>query len=297
MKKFLYSLCSVFVLFLLFLVSASSAPAHIVESYSDQSPVRIVILPCMDPVSGYKKFHPLAHYLERNIQRQVILQVSRDYAAFRRIIEQGETDFAYLSAHVYLALRTRFTREPSLTVLTPGGREQHHGLLITRSDSGINSVEDLRGRTLLFGAEQSTVKTLAGKLLLREHGIDVEKDLKEYAYGSSCEKNAFNVYLGAYDASFICNYRRDVLSGGNPDWPVPPGSLKVVARTRSTPTWIFAALGHVPSLLVRDVNRALLSLTFAPAADRNLLQGIESAGFTMTDEKYLHLLDEEFQIP
>ncbi|WP_457573815.1 phosphate/phosphite/phosphonate ABC transporter substrate-binding protein [Desulfolithobacter sp.] len=293
MKRPLCSLCTLLLLLLL----SVSVSAHIVETYSGQPPVRIVILPCMDPVRVYKNFHPLAHYLEHKIQRQVILQVPRDYESFRRIIEREETDFAYLSAHVYLALRDYFSKYPSLSILTPSGRQQHHGLLIVRTDSGIDRVEDLRGRTLLFGAEQSTVKTLAARLLLREHGIDPEKDLKEYAYGSSCQKNAFNVYLGAYDATFICNYSRGVLNGGSADWPIPPGSLKVVARTRSSPTWIFTALEHVPRSLGTVVNKSLLSLKDDSSSGKKILQSIEAAGFCYTDEKYLRLLDEELQSP
>ncbi|WP_456384985.1 phosphate/phosphite/phosphonate ABC transporter substrate-binding protein [Desulfolithobacter sp.] len=294
LEKTYTSLAFVFILFFFFLVTPSGA--HIVERYKNEPPVRVVILPCMDPVRVYKKFHPLVHYLEKNIQRRVILMVPGDYRSFSRIIEKGGADFAYLPFRVYLDLRPHFSHEPGLSILTPDGRQQHHGLLVTRSDSGIDKVEDLRGKTLLFGAEKSTVKTLAGMLLLREHGIDVEKDLAGYAFGSSCQKNAFNVYLGTYDATFICSDSRDILEGKNPDWPIPPGSLRVVARTRPVPTWIFAALDRVPESLITEVNRVFLSLSLSSEEDRKLLDEIEAAGFVVCDEKKLRLLYKNFQL-
>ncbi|MCB2182744.1 MAG: phosphate/phosphite/phosphonate ABC transporter substrate-binding protein [Desulfobulbaceae bacterium] len=287
-------------LFLCFFIFtfAVAAQAHIDQKHPDSSPLKITILPCTDPVKTYKNFHHLAHYLEKKINRDVIIQVPRNHHAFLRIIREHETDFTYQTAHIYIALENSFNRHSSLSALTPDGKRQHKAFLITRSDSSIKNIEDLRGRSILFGSEQSTVKTLASKLLLKNHGIDEEKDLQDYSYGDSCEKNAFNVYLKAFEAGFVCDYSyNSLMSEEDPDWPIPPGSLKIVAETMSVPTWIFSALNTVEVSTVKAVQAALLALTSTNVEHQKILRSIESGGFVVTDEKDLLMLRKQLTGP
>ncbi len=260
------------------------------------APVRVAVLSCMDPVKTYKKFHPLAHYLETQIGREVSLLVPRDYSAFMRMVKQGQVDFSYQPAHIFLTLENYLNPEMRLSTLTMSGERQHRALLIVRADSSIKGVADLRGKSVLFGPEQSTVKSFAAKQLLVEHGINLESDLHDSSYGSSCEKTAFNVYLKAYDAGFVCAHSYHTLMGRkNSEWPIPPASLRVVAKTNPIPTWIFSASKNVNPEMVTVVREALLALSSHPTEEHlEILHNIESSGFDITSENDLRMLRKRF---
>ena len=294
-------LVSIFPLILLLFICTPvrTVHSHSIKNYSDLIPVKVTILPCMDPVTTYKKFHTMAHYLEKQINRKIVLQVPRDYSAFIRIIKRQKTDFSFQPAHIYLTFEDYFNKGTILSSLTPAGKRQHHAILITRTDSSIEKIEDLRGKSVLFGPKQSTVKTFAARQLLQQHGIDVETDLHDSSFGSSCEKTAFNVYLKAYDAGFICDHGYNTLMGEeNPDWPIPPGSLKIIAQTIPIPTWIFSASRNVDPSTAKSVNEALLSLTRSVDTEhQKVLHSIDSGGFVPTDERDLLTLREQFAAP
>ena len=75
-----------------------------------------------------------------------------------------------------------------------------------------------------------------------------------------------------------------------PDWPIPPGSLKIIAQKMPVPTWIFSALNHVDQETIASVKKALISLTGSRRDQKILLHSIDSGGFVQTDAKDLLLL-------
>lgn len=293
--------CTILVIFMAFalIVSVSSARAHIGKIHSDLPPLRLTILSCMDPVTTYTNFHILAHYLESQIGREVILQVPRDYGAFRRIIRRKQTDFSYQPAHVFLDLESFFNPDTLLSGLTPSGRRLHQAFLVARSDSSIETVRDLYGKSVLFGPQESTVRAFAAERLLEDNGIDIERDLHDNRYGLSCEKTAFNVFLGAYDAGFVCDHSWKVLSSGaNPAWPIPPGSLKIIGKTMEIPTWVFGARQGLGPGIAQRVADALVSLSRSESPEHDLvLRTIEAGGFAPTELGDLLLLRDQIGAP
>jgi phosphonate transport system substrate-binding protein len=267
----------------------SMAGSHILPP-----PLTITILPCADIIGTYKKFYPLAVFLQNEIGSKVVIKVPKDWDELNRLISTGETDFVYQPPHVYVQLEKYYKKSDILTALSLRGERQHHALLIVRSDSNISKVEDLRGKSLLFGSEFSTIKTVAGKGLLQQHGINYEKDLLEYRYGGSCDEIALNVYLKAADAGFVCDHVSKNLSS-TPDktWPIPPNSLRVIAETEESPTWIFSAVKSADASAVSAVIRALLSL-HATQNHQALLKDIESWGFVPVRDSDLLVLRKKF---
>ncbi|MDH5299425.1 MAG: phosphate/phosphite/phosphonate ABC transporter substrate-binding protein, partial [Desulfobulbaceae bacterium] len=121
-------------------------------------PLRIAILPCSEVTQTFNKFQPLAAYLAKALSRPVVILVPRSFGEFERAVQKGETEFAFQSPHTYLRLADHYDRQNLLKALTPRGTTSHHGVVVTRRDSGINRVADLRGKKLIFGHPFSTDK-------------------------------------------------------------------------------------------------------------------------------------------
>lgn len=264
---------------------------HDTEQTYKSAPLKITILPNTEAVEAYEQFHPLTHYLEQKLNQKIILQIARDFPSFIRTIKQHDTDFSYQAAHVYLLLEDTFLPKTQLSTLSKNGTLQSFSHLVTRSDSEISSVEDLQGRSLLFGSEFSSVLTFSAKRLLKEHGIDLETDLQDYSFSNSCSKNAFNIYIQAFDAGFICDSRYAALMEGKDlQWPIPPQSLKEVAITEPSPNWVFTPLAHVTPATAAKMRQILLEMSPDNPEQARILDKINSGGFVATEEKQLTTL-------
>ena len=276
-------------LFIGFITTLSSLfPATVIRaenSHGQEKPVRIAILPCADVVKTFISFASLARHIEKETGRRVSIIVPKSSDAFVSLIEQGECEFAYQAAHVYVRLADSYNQDSLLSALTPSGERQHYGVLIVRKDSGIQKISDLKGKSILFGTKTSTVKSIAAQMLLESHGLKVDEDLADYSHDNSCEASALNVYLKVFDAAFMCDYSyHSLMKPGEKEYPIPQGSLAVIGKTMKVPTWIFAAMRQTDKSLVTAVKRALLGLTVTRGQDREIMETAEIGGFVTAQD-------------
>ncbi len=256
-------------------------------------------MPCSDELKTYRKAQPLSSYLETALHRKIIIQVPHNYDEFFRIIRKGGTDFAFQSPHLFLQLEDHYKTDDLLTSLSVSGKKTCTALLVARADSDINNIEDLKGKTVLFGPEYSTVKTLAGKNLLKKHGINLETDLKDYRHGDNCKQIALNVYLKTADAGFICSekyyarLRDNQQSAGEKDsWPFPANALKIIGQTGEELSLIISAMKSVDQTLLSQVKKALLALN--ENQHKTILEMMESGGFVDVQPTDLLTLRKQF---
>lgn len=243
--------------------------------------LRLAILPCTDVVKTYEAFLPLAGYLEGRLGRKVELLVPKDFSEFEGFVEAGRVDFAFQAPHTYVRLANLYNRKLLVKARTPEGEVLHRGVIVVRRDSGITRIEELKGKSLLFGPKLSTAKWIAARDLLFEKGVDLNKDLKRYANGTSCEAIALQVYLKNFDAGALCDYSfAELASAENKDEDaIPVDQLVVIGRTWAMPTWVLAFRREMDPALAARVQAALLALESGRKEDMEILEPIETGGF------------------
>ena len=129
--------------------------------------VKIAVLPCNNIEVTFKKFYPLITYLKNQTGTDVRLLVRASLQNLRRL-ENGKIDFALLDPHILFKLYGLFNHDEILRTLTMEGETTQTGVVIVRKDSKIKKLSDLRGKTVMFGAESSTPKWVAAKLLFEQ---------------------------------------------------------------------------------------------------------------------------------
>ncbi len=249
--------------------------------------LRLAILPCTDVVKTYEEFSPLATYLEAHIGRRVELVVPKDFSEFEKFVRGSKVDLAFQAPHTYVRLANLYNHQTLLKALTPKGKDSHRGVIVVRRDSGISSVKELKGRSVLFGPKLSTAKWIAARDLLRENGIDIAKDLTRYANGTSCEAIALKVYLKDFDAGALCDYSfAEIATPGNKaEDAIPADQLVVIGQTWSMPTWVLSfRLGMDPKLAA-TARKALLNLSTQKQEDMEILESIETGGFVPAQDR------------
>jgi len=252
-----------------------------------KKPETIAVFPCTDVVMVFEKFHPLVTYLKQETGLDIRLVVPADLAEFEKAIRNGDIDFAFQDAPTYIRFAGLYDQGALLRALTHEGKTIQCGVVIVKKDSGIDSVVDLEGKSVMFGPEFSSVRWVAAKLLFEQNGLDIEEDLKAYSHGQHCQDIAFNVQFNAVDAGVVCDHFLEGRSEKQHELGVDPETLVVIGRTKLVPMRVFGPRQDVDSDIVSKVNQALLKLDGKVPAHEKILCRAELGGFQKSkDEDY-----------
>ena len=261
----------------------------VATGYADEPKKRITIaiFPCPEAAVSLDKFQPLIAYIKQQAGFDIKLVVPKDFAEFERAIKKGDIDFAFQDPHVYVKSAKLYDKDALIGAVTLKGTTCQAGVVISRKGSGINKLEDLRGKVIIFGPKLSAARWVGAKMLLEENGINIDKDLKAYSNGGCCEDVAFSIHLKAVDAGVVCEHFFEEHLIKNQKLGVDANQLIVVSRTRSVPQRVLAASKNIPNDIVARVNEALLSLDRGKPAHAKILCRAEFGGFQKSkDEDY-----------
>jgi phosphonate transport system substrate-binding protein len=281
--------CALFVCALFFVSHAHTAAKQIT----------IAILPCKDVVMTFKKFHPLITYLGQETGLEIDLVVPKDSAEFEKSVKNGDIQFAFQDPHTYVRLARLYNQDALLSALTREGGRVQSGVVITRKDSGNNKVEDLKGKTVMFGPKLSATNWVVARLLFEEKGIDITRDLKAYSNAECCEDIAFSVYLKTVDAGVVCDHFFEAHAEKQQELGIDAKEIKIIGRTRLIPTNVFVPTRGVSADIFTVINGALLRLDKKKPDHAEVLYPAMLGGFEPArDEDYddmRRLLDKEVQ--
>ena len=265
-------------IFLCFLAVTSTAAG-------EETDFTIAILPCLDEVMTLKKFYPMITYLEKKTELDVRIVVPKNFDSLQSGLIKGDIDFALQDPHTYVKLSQLFNKDTLIRTINPEGKTCENGVFVARKDSGIKKIEDLRGKTVLFGPKLSLTRWVAAKELLRDNDIDLDKDLKAYFNSGCCVDIVFNVYLKEVDAGVICKHFLESPSYKKADPGVDLQQLIVIGQTKGVPLRIFVAQKDLPDDIVTTVIQALLELDRQNPAHEKILLSAELGGFQKTSDK------------
>jgi phosphonate transport system substrate-binding protein len=255
------------------------------EAAEEKQTLTIAVLPCSDPIVTVNKFHALTSYLEHETGYDIEIYVPITHEVFESAVRLGTIDFALQSPHTYLNLANFFDQTLLLRSITREGEIFEAGAVVVRKDSGIKRIEELRGKSVMFGPRTSASKWLAPKLMLQEHGIDIDKDLASYCNGGCCEDIVFTVYMKQVDAGVICDHFLDHPEEMRAELGINYDELVVIAKTEPVPTRIFTARRGTPVKIIEKVDQALLRLDRNDPHDRETLSPLELSGFQRAKEE------------
>lgn len=249
--------------------------------------VTVAVFPCPDVVRMLKKFHPMRTYLEETTHFRITLRVPKDSAELEREVKNGDIDFALLDPHIYVKLAHLYKKDLLMGALTREGKPYQCGVIIARKDSGLKSLVNLKGKTVMFGPKLSTVRWLFAKLLFEETGMDIETDLKGYTHGTCCEDAAFNVYLGAADAAVVCEHFLVAHPDKHKELGFKAERFAVIGKTRLAPTRVFAGRRDLDRKIFIPLVHALTGLDRRSEGQNAILLRSELGGFQMAkDSQY-----------
>ncbi len=132
--------------------------------------------------------------------------VASDYNGVIEAMRASHIEVAYLGPFSYVLGTTIAPIEAFATAETAkSGRTYYHSQIITRADSGIKTVADLKGRTFAFVDPSSTSGHLFPKAGLIKMGIDPDTYFGRVLFTGSHDANALAVANKRVDAATIAD--------------------------------------------------------------------------------------------
>jgi len=200
------------------------------------------------------RFSPLADYLAEQIGIKVTVRVGAGYDEHIQAIGKDQVDLAYMGPASYVTLVNQYGNKPTLARIEKDGKPTFHGYIVTRSDSAINSLEDLKGQSFAFGDPKSTMSYVVPHFMLTQAGV-MSDDSDEHTFLGSHINVALAVLSGDYAAGAIkpAVFRKFEERG-----------LRVLAVTPEISEHVFVSRANLTEKTVAALRKAMFAASQSP---------------------------------
>lgn len=259
------------------LVSIDCTQIRSASNESRRPVLRVSMIPNTDPGKIIRDSQPLVAYLENETGAKIELTVPTNYAAVVEALANDQVDVAYLGGFTYVQASQRAGVKP----LVQRERDRNfHSVFITRANTGINSLADLKGRGFAFGDVNSTSGHLMPEYFMRQSKVDSEVISRA-------------LYTGGHDATALAVANRKVDAGAMDEAvfermikesKLDPASVKVFYTTPPFFDYVWAARKDLDPELARKFAGAFLKLSAAEPSQKSILNLLAATRYERADD-------------
>ena len=177
-------------------VLAVTAAAHA------QTVFRVTTIPEEAATEQIRKFTPLATYLEKELGVKVEFTPVSDYPAAVEALVNKKVDLVWFGGFTFVQANIRSGGK----IVPLAQREEDtkfQSVFIAKTDSGIKSLADMKGKQVSFGSQSSTSGHLMPRSFLLAANIEPEKDFRRIAYSGAHDATIASVVSGKVDAAAL----------------------------------------------------------------------------------------------
>jgi len=208
-------------------------------------------------------------YVEQQLGVETKLFAPADYNGVIEGLLGGNLDMAWLGASGYakVFLTDPEAVEPILVKINVDGSYGYHSIGFARTDSGIESVQDLQGKTFAFGDPNSTSGYLIPSIEIPQIAEEITMEPGDYfgdvVFSGGHEQTIVGVYNGDYDAGVPwAAGLGDWIAGYNSGALRKAGDAGLVDMTELTEIWKSKVIPEGPIVLRKELpERVKLEVT------------------------------------
>lgn len=239
------------------------------------------VFPRRNSTVTIKMFRPFANFIAKETGIKIRLETAKNFSTFWKNVKAGRYDIAHFNQLHYLLSKDTvgyqvFAKNEEF------GKSKVSPAIVVRKDSGIKSLNDLKGKTIIFGGGKlAMIAHVGNKVILYDAGIQPD------TYKSIMAKNPPNATLAVY-------YKRADAAGiGDVGLSTP-----AIKKKMNTDEMFFLATGvpqpHLPwvfkkSLKLETKNKIRSAITKlnSTVAGKNILnKAAMTALLPATDAEY-----------
>jgi phosphonate transport system substrate-binding protein len=175
------------------------APAAAPELGTPDNPLVMSFVPSGDTQEIIAGGEEIEKMLEDITGLSVDSNVATSYAAVVEAMGAGNAHIGWLNTFGYLLAHEKYGVEPLLVTIRFGS-PSYKGQIVVRKDSGIESLTDLKGKTMCWVDPLSTSGYIIPRVVLQAAGVNPDTDFAKTIEAGSHNNVIIAVYNGECDA-------------------------------------------------------------------------------------------------
>jgi phosphonate transport system substrate-binding protein len=260
--------------------------------------LRVGFAPFEDAQQVIQNAQPIVDILHRRLGMEVQPFVATDYTGVVEALRVNKLDIAFLTPASYVLAKN----EANVRVVLKSerkGNPYYYAAIITRADSGIEKLEDLRGKTFAFGDPLSTSANVFPRKMLHDLGIDPVRDFKQILYSGGHDATVLAVLNGKVDAGATYANSPD---SNDTAWmrylknPDDVKKIRAIAFSEPIPADNLVINGSLDENIARRVEEIFLELSRDKAGKKMLRDLYQIDGFVPASDKDYDSVRQAFAI-
>ena len=245
---------------------------------------RIGLLGGENTADRLKRYDGFQKLLTEKLGVPVKIYPAADYAGVMQGFAAGQLDVSEFSPSAFAGtwLDCQCV-EPSVVPREKDGTIDYVSLMITRADSGIKSLDDMKGHSLAFADPNSASGYLIPSATLRSRDIDLTdgKYFSHVGFAGGHEQGMVAVLNHQYDACFVWSsgqgdeatgYSRGVLQSMVSKGMLKMSDISIIWRSDKIPNGPWALRSTLPESLKKQFQAIMMDL---PGSHPEIYAGIE----------------------
>jgi phosphate/phosphite/phosphonate ABC transporter binding protein len=237
--------------------------------------------PVLSEAEMREEFQPLMDYLTKSTGIEVTLYIAKNYGDLREQMEAGKVDIGSFSPFAYVDA-------------VPGGKIKiiaqsildysafYKGLIITKKDSGISGLADLKGKRFAFVDPKSASGYVYPRAMLIEKGFDPDKFFGETIFSGGHDKVIIAVLDGKVEAGAIYDGALAIAKGKG----LKTEDLTAIASTDPIPHDAVVVRSDLDDVATKKIQKALIDLEKAEEGKKVIAKSKKKlTGHILADDK------------
>jgi phosphonate transport system substrate-binding protein len=248
----------------------------------DPETLKVALLPDESPSTIIKNNEGLKQYLQSKLNKKIELVVTTDYSSMIEAASNKRVDLAYFGPLSYVLAKTKSDIEP-FAAMKKHGKTTYQSVIIANTASGVETLQQAKGKTVAFGDQASTSSHLIPKSMLKGAGLNPQKDYQE-------------AFTGSHDAVATAVQNGNAQVGGlsKPIYEsllekriIASDKVKVIAESKDYPQYPWTMRSDLTPELKQNISAAFIELK-----DEKVLKPFKADGFgVVTDQEYDSIRD------
>jgi phosphonate transport system substrate-binding protein len=259
------------------------------ESRPAVKTLRVGFVPAEDAQQVMQNAQPIVEILRKRLGMEIQPFVATDYTGVVEALRVNKLDIAFLTPASYVLAKN----EANVRVILKSERKgipYYYAAIITRADSGINTLEDLRGKTFAFGDSLSTTGNVFPRKMFKDRGIDPVRDFKQILFSGGHDATVLAVLNGKVDAGATYANSPD---SKDTAWmrylknPEDVEKIRAIAFSEPIPADNLVLGANIDDTLGKKIEATFIELSRDPEGKKMLRELYQIDGFVpATDQDY-----------
>ncbi|WP_205672247.1 phosphate/phosphite/phosphonate ABC transporter substrate-binding protein [Ammoniphilus sp. YIM 78166] len=241
--------------------------------------LKVALLPDESPSTVIKNNEPLKTYLSDALGMDVELVVTTDYSSMIEAMRNGKIDIGYFGPLSYVLLKQKMEKAEAFAAKVEKGSPTYQAVVIAGTETGIETLGDIEGKTVAFGDVASTSSHMIPKeMILAESNLEHDQDYQQQ-------------FVGAHDAVAMAVQNGNAQAGGlsKPIFEalveksmIDASKVKVIAESAPYPNYPWVLSSDLDPELQESIKQAFFNLK-----DASVLEALKGEGFApIQDQDY-----------